>query len=324
VSSSTSHRPGVHVVAVGLAVSDRVFDVDALPTTAGKHFARGLRHVGGGPAANGAVTVARLGGRAGFVGCVGDDADGRRIVADLRAEGVATDHVRVVAGVGSPTSAVMVDPAGERMIVNFLDPALQSGAAIDATPFADADAVLADMRWPVGALAGLTAAAARGVPGVLDYDSAPPQDDLPVLTAATHVAFAAPALAARTRTHDPIEGLRRAAELTDAWSCVTLGSDGVRWIEDGEPRHLAAFEVTAVDTLGAGDVFHGALALELGRGLPEPDAVRLASAAAALKCTRPGGRDGIPHAADLAAFLTARATTHPTTHATTHATNRGR
>lgn len=297
-----------HVVCIGLATSDIVFDVERLPSSAGKHYAKALHQVGGGPASNAAVTVSRLGGRASFVGCLGDDPGGERILADLAASGVATDHVQFIPDTSSSTSAVMVDEHGERMIVNFFDPRLLTGD-IDSTPFADADAVLADTRWLAGAEVALAAAAARGVPGVIDYDMAPTHlenlpDDAPALAAASHIAFSAPGLAGRTGTDDPSEGLRRASELTDAWVAVTLGEHGVRWLDEGIERHLPAFEVTAMDTLGAGDVFHGALALELGRGAAEAEAVRVASAAAAIKCSRPSGKQAIPDAAELQTFLT--------------------
>jgi sulfofructose kinase len=292
------------VVCVGLAVLDVVFEVEHLPAGSGKNFARALRHVGGGPAANGAVTVSRLGGSAAFVGAVGDDVTGTRIAADLAAEAIDTTYLEVVAGTTSPTSAVLVDAAGERMIVNHLDPSLHAGAAADASAFVGADAVLADLRWPAGAQVGLEAAAASGVPGVLDYDLTTPIDDAPLLAAASHIAFAAPALAARSGTSDPADGLRWMAERTDAWVAVTVGADGVYWLDDGTVRHLPAFSVEVVDTLGAGDVFHGALALALANGRPPRDAVHQASAAAALKCTRPGGRAGIPDADALTTFLT--------------------
>jgi sulfofructose kinase len=93
------------------------------------------------------------------------------------------------------------------------------------------------------------------------------------------------------------------AAVTDAWLAVTAGADGVYWLDGDVLRHDLAFDVRVVDTLGAGDVFHGALALSLGRGQSPDDAVRFASAAAALKCTRPGGRVGIPDADALTTFL---------------------
>jgi sulfofructose kinase len=295
------------VACVGLAVLDLVFEVPTLPSAAGKHFAHGLRQVSGGPAANGAVTVARLGGEAVLVAAVGDDAAGSTILAQLRSEQVDLTGVTTVPGATSPTSAVLVDVTGERLIVNHLDAALHRDAVVAPGIFDEADAVLADLRWKDGATLGLQTARDRGVPAVLDYDATSAVDDRQLIRFATHIAFAQQALAARTATDDAEEGLRRIRMETDAWLAVTLGGDGVVWLDpDGTAVHLPAFDVEVVETLGAGDVFHGALALHLAEGTEEATAVRLASAAAALKCTRPGGRAGIPHAAEVHAFLKER------------------
>ena len=72
-------------------------------------------------------------------------------------------------------------------------------------------------------------------------------------------------------------------------------------------RHLPAFAVEVVDTLGAGDVLHAAFALSLARGDSVEDAFRFACAAAALKCARPGGRAGAPRAEEVEKFLEERA-----------------
>ena len=74
-------------------------------------------------------------------------------------------------------------------------------------------------------------------------------------------------------------------------------------VEGGAICSAEAFKVDTVDTTGAGDVFHGAFALALAGGSTEVDALRFASGAAALKCTKPGGRDGIPNAEELTEFL---------------------
>jgi sulfofructose kinase len=120
------------------------------------------------------------------------------------------------------------------------------------------------------------------------------------------VAFSAPGLARFAGTDDPREGLARAAARTGGTVGVTLGEAGVLWRDGDRTRHLPAFPVAAVDTLGAGDVFHGALALALARGSGHEEALRYASAAAALKCTRFGGRSGIPDANAVDRFLQER------------------
>jgi sulfofructose kinase len=291
------------VLCVGHAVQDLVFSLPALPRTAEKYQASGFTSVGGGPAATAAVTVARLGGRALLAARVGDDAIAEAIVRELEGHGVDCGAVRRFSGCSSSLSAVMVDAAGERMIVNHLDPALPE--ATDWLPVparSGASAVLADLRWPGGAAAALAAARAAGIPAVLDADKPIPRNAA-ALAAATHVAFSAEALADYTGMLDPVAGLRSAATSLPGWCCVTVGAAGVYVLDGGELTHFPGHLVPVVDTLGAGDVWHGAFALGLAEGMDEPTAVRFASAAAALKVQRRGGRAGAPVRAEVDEFL---------------------
>ena len=91
--------------------------------------------------------------------------------------------------------------------------------------------------------------------------------------------------------------------MTDAFLAVTNGPGDVIWREGEDLRHSPAFAVEAVDTLGAGDVFHGAFALALVEGRSLPAAMRFGAAAAGLKCTRLGGSSGAPTRAEVEAFL---------------------
>jgi sulfofructose kinase len=291
------------VLCVGHAVQDFVFTLPALPQHAEKHQASGFAVVGGGPAATAAVAIVRLGGRALLAARVGDDAVAGTIIGELEGYGVDCGHVRRFPGCSSSLSAVMVDTAGERMIVNYLDPAMPDAADwLPAPGNVGAGAVLADLRWPAGAAAALAAAGAAGIPAVLDADKPIPHDHA-ALAAATHVAFSAGALAEFSGERDPAAGLRSAAGRLQAWCCVTTGADGVHVMVNGRPAHFPGFSVNVVDTLGAGDVWHGAFALGLAEGMDEQAALRFASAAAALKVQRHGGRAGAPMRAEVDEFL---------------------
>jgi sugar/nucleoside kinase (ribokinase family) len=86
---------------------------------------------------------------------------------------------------------------------------------------------------------------------------------------------------------------------------VTDGEHGCWYLTETQaaPQHHPAYRVDVVDTTGCGDVFHGAYASALARGLEVSDRIRFASAAAALKATRAGGQQGIPTRADVDVFL---------------------
>lgn len=281
------------VLCVGSSVVDFVFRLDALPTRPEKLRALDARIVGGGCAANAAVAVARLGGEAWLAARLGDDAVGRMVVAGVEAEGVDCSLVRLTPGARSAFSSVYIDAGGERQVVSFRGEGLDDNPdLIGAAPALDA--VLADTRWTPGNLASLELARNRGIPGVLDAEA---PIDPALLATASHVAFSRQGLVS-VSFGAPAEAL--AALDLAAWACVTDGADGVH--VRGGP-HIPAPRVEAVDTLGAGDVWHGAFVLRIAEGADEMEAIRFANAAAVLKCARPWGREGCPTRAETERFL---------------------
>ena len=288
------------VLIAGMAVADFVFRVRAIPTEADKYRADSMDIVVGGPAANAAIAIARLGGRAVLSTRLGEDEIADAIRRDLEAEGV---DCRIRRAGRSPLSAVAVDPAGERQIVNFGGEALaEEPEPLDGLM---PDAVLVDMGWTRAALAGLALARARGVPGVVDAEA--PATEA-VLHAASHVAFARHGLAAYTGIDDKEQALLAASRKLDGWICVTDGAAGVSYVSEGRVQTVPAFPVRAVDTLGAGDIWHGAFALRLAEGAGEHDAIRFANAVAALKCTGFGGGRASPGRVAVEQLLTEQRT----------------
>ncbi|MDJ0630055.1 MAG: PfkB family carbohydrate kinase [Rhodobacter sp.] len=290
------------LLVLGMAVVDFVFAVDTLPDRPQKYRADRADIVGGGPAASAAVAISRLGGHAALAARLGRDALADLILADLKAEGVSTDLVHRGPGGQSSFSSVYVDAGGERQIVNFRGAGLieETGWLRDATP---ADAVLVDPRWPGGAEVALDLAHDWGVPGILDGEAPIAQA---LLQKASHVAFSRTGLQSLTDLTDPAQALADMARRLPGWACVTDGAGGVYHTEASGIAHTAAFQVDARDTTGAGDVWHGAFALALAEGQDEASAIRFANAAAAIKCTRFGGRSGCPDRAAVSAFLKER------------------
>ncbi|MBB5515246.1 sulfofructose kinase [Rubricella aquisinus] len=285
------------ILLAGQAVLDFIFDLDDLPTRAEKYRAKQGQIIGGGCAANAAVAVARLGGTAHLAARVGADQIGGLIVGGLRADGVNTDNVALVPGGRSSYSAINIDAAGERQIVNLRGEGL--GEPLDWT-HPTPRAVLADTRWHAGALHALTLARALGIPGVLDGEAPISQD---LAEAASHVAFSVQGICDFTGETDKIAALKEADRRLPGWVAVTDGADGVYFLDHGVVRHIPSFTVEVVDTLGAGDVWHGAFTLALAEEMNVEDAILFASATAALKCTKLGGRAGTPDRATVIAFL---------------------
>ncbi len=303
------------VLCLGHAVQDYVFTLPALPSAGVKYRATGFECVGGGPAATGAVAIARLGGEAQLITRLGDDGTGDAILEELDGYGVDIALSKKFHGVASSLSAVIVDAHGERMIINYRNHDLPSATDwLDEDPVMDAIAkayaVLADIRWPEGAAKVLASAKNKGKPAILDIDGTSRADEA-LLMSATHLAFAADSACAHAKTDNLRDAIRTLAEQTGAWVCATDGAAGAYYCDgkssapDVSPEidHAPSFPTTPVDTLGAGDVWHGAFALRLADKAPEDEAVRFANAAAAIKVSRPGGRKGAPSLDDVNALL---------------------
>jgi sulfofructose kinase len=115
--------------------------------------------------------------------------------------------------------------------------------------------------------------------------------------------FSEPGLRAYAPGQSQDEALMQARESGADVAMVTLGARGVRWMDRAGMHQIPGFAVQAVDTTGAGDVFHGGLMMALAEGKPPGDAIRFACAAAALKCERPHGVMGTPSRAEVDEFM---------------------
>ncbi|PLP55828.1 ribokinase [Mesorhizobium loti] len=296
-------RESRSVFCLGLALQDTILTLDRIPDQAVKVYAKGRRQVGGGPAATAAVTVARLGGHASIAARTGEDNIGATIRAEFEAWGVDTTWLRAFRDVQSSGAVVLVDSSGERLIVAYADPDLPS-AADWLEPKSWGDAVLCDLTWPEGALRCLHAARAAGTPSLLDADISRHASGTvaAIVEAAGHVIFSRPGLAQFTGTDSIEEGLGIARRSSHMFVGVTDGADGLYWLENGEVRNALPPHVEVVDTTGAGDAFHGSFALALAHRRPIADAIAFSNTVAALKCSRPGGRAGLPDPAALRRF----------------------
>jgi len=291
-----------HVLICGLTAADFIFGVETLPKRADKYATNTAGMVLGGGAANAALAIARQRSKASLVSRIGDDWVGKAITQILNQENIDCSFMQTCQDATSSFSSVLVDACGERQIVNF------RGSGFNVLPdwlsrdtpnefntstlkHNQFDAVLTDTRWIEGALAVLRMAQRYRIPGVVDAE-APISER--ILEIASHVAFSKQGLTAYTKIKDSEEALKKAGDQLKAWVCVTDGSNGVLHIHKGQVKHTPSYRIKAIDTLGAGDVWHGVFTLALGEGQNEQSAIDYANAAAALKCTSPGGGMAAP------------------------------
>ena len=283
------------ILCVGRAVWDQIFFVDSLPLTSGKVSALQYKEVGGGQAPTGAVAIARLGGNSILWSKIGDDNAGRSIAQELTMYGVDISEICIIPGAKSPVSAVLVDNSGERGIAAYSGNSLyHSINPLPETFPSNANMVLADIKWPEGAHYSLTLAQKLSIPSVLDIEKTDYPGLEELISLATYAVFSEDGLKSFAQETDLALALHKAACICRGTVCVTLGDKGCMWLEDNTLKTQQSFKVETIDTTGAGDVFHGALALWLSHCSNFQEAARFASAAAALSCTKPGGREGIP------------------------------
>jgi sugar/nucleoside kinase (ribokinase family) len=259
----------MRVACVGLATQDTIVTVPAHPPEDGRVVADGLVVAGGGPAATAAVALARLGVDVSFAGVVGDDEAGRFVHDGLAAEGVDVSQLAVVTGARTPQSVILVKPGGARSIVH------RPGNA----PFPDVEV---DADWVHVDHAGYGHARGR-----LSLDGGNPIDGL-VLAG---VELYAPT---EERLRADFGDAQAALDAGASTVVVTRGAGGsAAFTRDGAVE-APGVPGEVVSTLGAGDVFHGALLAFLVRGAPLEEALRAANTAASLSCRALDGRSAIP------------------------------
>jgi sugar/nucleoside kinase (ribokinase family) len=269
----------VRVACVGLATRDTIVRVPTHPPRDGRVVADDLVIAGGGPAATAAVTLARLGVEVAFHGLVGDDEAGAFVRAGLADEGVDVTGLKIVQGGRTPQSVVLVSPDGARSIVH------RPGTGELRLVEPDADWVHVDH-------VGFGRARGR-----ISLDGGNPIDGLRL----DGVALYAPT-AERLRADfgDAERALAAGAQTV----VVTRGAGGSVGYTREEAVEAPGVPCTPVSTLGAGDVFHGALLAYLVRGGTLAESLRAANTAASLSCRALDGRSAIPTLEELQGVMT--------------------
>ncbi len=293
------------VIGIGCAAADYLGVVARHPRVDEKMQMLDFSQQGGGLTATALVALARLGARASFISKLGPDAISRFIIDGLGDEGVATDRVIVDPEARGQFAFVMVERGtGKRSIlfsrvgVKRLRP-----EEVDADYIRSAKLLIVDDYECAGAMRAAEVAREAGIPVAMDADGVDRNAgdlialaDFPVLPAGFAMTF--------TGAETPQEAASRlCGKYRPSAAVVTAGEAGCYCASADENFHQPAFKVEAVDTTGAGDVFHGGFAYGLLRGWPLRKTVRFAAAMAALQCTHLGGRPGIPNLKEVESFL---------------------
>jgi sulfofructose kinase len=294
------NRVNVDVLCVGHACYDITFSVGHHPDSNEKMMAEKSYNFGGGPAANAAVTVSRLGGKAAFCGYLGNDMYGNHHFDELQQEGVITDYM-VRGEDATPYSTVLVKPGGKRSIVNFRTKMYHLDENHHDFSNVEFNTLLLDGHEPYIAQPLLQRAKNEKIPVILDAGSAH-EGTLNLMHEVDYLVTSEDFALQYTGNNDDYQALK---QLYKPGICViiTLGSAGLIWKNDDGEGTLPAFTVPVLDTTGCGDTFHGAFAYGLAKGMQWIELLEFSSAAAALCATRFGGRSGIPTGTEVRNFL---------------------
>ncbi|MFH1262223.1 MAG: PfkB family carbohydrate kinase [Pseudomonadota bacterium] len=292
------------IVGIGRNSWDRLVVVANYPPADAKVEASTLDIQPGGQVATALVAASRLGARTRYLGKFGDDAGGRAVRASLSREGIDLSGCRVLTGVSNQSAFIVVDRKHHtRNVFSHGDPRLR----IESDDFPH-EAVTSGRilylggRNPREMIGYARTGRKAGCVVTVDADSA--ADGAAELLAHAHVVICSePFVAEQTGERSIRKGLREISKLGPEFVSVTRGSRGAIALYRDRFFEQPAFSVDVVDTTGAGDVFHGALLVGILERRPIPDLLRLANAAAALKCRCLGGQKGIAKRTDVNRFL---------------------
>ncbi len=288
----------IDVLCVGYACYDLVFSVATHPAADEKIVANEFINCGGGPAANAAVAISRLGFKTAFSGYLGLDLYGEKHYQELLENGVNTDFI-VRGESPTPLSTVLVKPNGNRALINYKGNTKALPAAAVDFSAVKPKAMLFDGHEPYLSMALASQAREAGIPTVLDAGSV--HDGTMALIGEVDYMVCSEKFAHQF-TGDIEKTLARLSRVAPA-VVITLGDKGLTWQRGKRRGESPAFPVDAIDTTGAGDAFHGAFAAALAAEMEWHNILRYASAAGALCCTKIGARTGLPSQAEHAALF---------------------
>ncbi len=293
------------IVGIGANVYDTLITLDHYPAEDTKLKAQALRECGGGPVGTGLVAAAKLGESAAYIGALAADGGGQFLRADMKRFGVSDALVSTDEDATSFSSVIWLSRSNATRTCVFSksnlprwDMTAERAAAISA-----AEILMVDGNDLQGAIAGARIAKAAGTKVLYDAGGLYPGIEELLPFADYLIPSEEFALAHTGKATAKEAALSLYERYTPLLVVITCGKEGGVVYDGKELKRYAAHSVKAIDTNGAGDVFHGAFAVAMLRGYDPYTACIFAGAVSALKCTKEGARDGVPALAETLAFL---------------------
>lgn len=294
----------MHVTGLGQCSLDYLSLVDVYPPVNTKQEVLQWQEQGGGPVATALVALARLGIFCSFCGITGDDEEGKKIRQSLEDEGIDVTDLLQRKDSSSQLAFIAVEKNSARRTIFWRRPL---GKALQPDELGDdflrgTDYLLVDGLMMDATLTAVKRAREMNIPVLLDAGSARP--GMFELAKWCDYVVASEVFAEDLGWELTPQALLDESEALGVRALtITLGERGSITVADGRIIRTPAFKVEAVDTTGAGDVFHGGYIFGLLQGWDIERVVRFASAVAAIKCRHMGGRTGIPRLDEVMQFL---------------------
>ena len=295
--------PGIEIAGIGFASVDYLCIVSHIPMDEKTEAIERLVQ-GGGAAATAIVAASKLGAKTAFMGIVGDDQAGTEIINSFQKEKTDTYHIRLKAGSTSSVAFCWVEQeTGKRSIVWSKGSAMPlTATAIDPAFISSLKVLHLDGHNTEAAIRAAEIARENGVTVSLDAGSILP--GIETLVALSDICIASESFAHKFTGEENVEkAVEKLFMKGKKIAAVTRGEKGVVALKENGFIKKDAFKVPVVDTTGAGDVFHGAFAYAYIQVWDLDRCLDFASAAAAIKCTKPGGRTGIADKNTVMDFL---------------------
>jgi sulfofructose kinase len=294
------------VLGIGSIAVDDLIYVEHYPAPDSKLPVLEVHRQGGGNTATALVVAVRQGATAAYCAELGPDALSAFSLRELEREGVDCTLCRPIGTGKSFHSYIIAEHAMHTRTILYEVGQVAPPPEIMRNAVGQCRVLIVDHFAGEAGCQALRLARERGVPVVADVEDNSAPGAAALLDEADHLIIGRTLAARLAGTTDPAEMLRALARPNRVCCAVTAGEAGCWFAErSGAARFQAAFPVAVFDSTGCGDVFHGAYAAAIARGEPLPRAIETASAAAAIKATRPGGRAGIPTRNQVEAFLQA-------------------
>ena len=293
------------ILGLGAVAVDDLLFVEAYPPPDTKTRITRLERHCGGLTGTALVAAARLGACCAYAGMMGRDDLSDFVLRRLEREGIDVSRVLRRRQAGPAHSHIIVDQRhGTRNVFSHVPPLVGASLRTPAALIRSCRVLLVDHISVPGMVRAARVAREAGIPIVADIEKDRHPQCRELLALADHLIISEAFAQRLTGARSPAQAALKLARPDRQVVAVTCGAQGCWYLARGwpAPRHQPAFKVKAVDTTGCGDVFHGAYAFGLARGMPLEERIRFAAATAALKATKPG-QAGIPSARAVRRFL---------------------